>query len=496
MHWYSTHLSHSVNPVVDVTPHPIVTHSTGLISSTTHCRHLTPACPLPPSASPSFDMATATSASPPSAVPLLFSHPLTLLRTSSHSATSLTSGLLLDMPNTPTNEQRRGLHSSLPSPAHNSSHTLSITAVASSLSSPATSPPASTTDSTPSSSSSSFPTPPLRARVRAWLIGNVVPLFSNKYTRLILSLILVTFNVIVLYFAAFAFYLTHFLTHNPVDSSVAASCSSFPLSLFLVFLFFRSLCSLLLTAIRIRDSSMWVNQRSQMSRPNKFFHLISLALFLLSAAFVALGIAWLALPESRQCVQLAQPLVAAIVVYEVLAVVWPIGVVALLSWVFPWSALSPFTPYIPLTSETFMQEERGLTRREINSLPSLVYTAGLYADDDRRCAICLGEVEVGERVRQLRCSHRFHQPCVDQWLQKKPTCPLCVQKVEAERKQRKLRFSFSRTRRQSSPSSHLAEGTEVSSSQRERTVESNTRVDQHEGGVEGAEGAEVGLEMV
>ena len=332
--------------------------------------------------------------------------------------------------------------------------------------------------------------------MRSLLIGNVVPLFGNKYTRLIISLILITFNVIVLYFAAFAFYLTHFLSLAPAESEdTSPSCSSFALSLFLVFLFFRSLCTLLLVVIRIRDSSMWVNQRAQMSKSNKFFHLISLALFLLSTAFLSLGYTWLASPESGQCVQLAQPLVAAIVVYETLAVLWPLAVILALSVVFPWKALSPFTPYIPLTSETFVQDKRGLSRRDIDSLPSFIYTAGLYADDDRRCSICLGDLEVGERVRQLRCSHRFHQPCVDEWLQKKPTCPLCVQKVEAERKQRNFRFSFSRTRRQSSPSSAVAEGTELSVTSRSRAVESSMRIDEHDDGLE-VDGTADALEMV
>ena len=451
------------------------------VRSIADCAHLSFSSPV------SVVMSAATAA-PPAASLLLFAHPLALLRTSSYSGTSLQSGLMLNMPRTPTNEQRLGLHATFPSPASTSAQPL---AVSTQTSSPAPSPAAAAL-----AASSSVPSPPLRAVVRAWLIANVVPLFSNKYTRLIISLILVTFNVIVLYFAAFAFYLTHFLTATPADESAAsASCSSFPLSLFLVFLFFRSLCTLLLIGIRIRDSSMWVNQRPQMSRPNKFFHIISLALFLFSTAFLSLGYTWLASGDSSQCVQLAQPLVAAVVVYETLAVLWPLGAIALLSTAFPWKALSPFCPYIPLTSETFVQDKRGLSRREIDSLPSFVYTDGLYADDDRRCSICLGDLEAGERVRQLHCSHRFHQPCVDEWLQKKPTCPLCVQKVDAERRQRRFRFNFSRTRRQSSPSADGAEGAELSVSSRARAVESSTSVEQHGDGLDAVR-EEDAMEMV
>ena len=392
------------------------------------------------------------------------------------------SGLMLDMPNTPTNEQRRGFHSQLPSPASTSAHPLATFP----SSSPAVSPAAASVSASPSAATPAGP--PLRARCRAWLVTHVLPLFGNKYTRLIVSLILVTFNVIVLYFAAFAFYLTHFLSHSAMEgadelSGDSSVCSSFPLSLFLVFLFFRSLCSLLLIAIRMRDSSMWVNQRAQMSRHNRAFHLLSLGLYLTSAAFLALGCVWLASSESRQCVQLARPLVAALVVYETLAALWPLAVLACLSALFPWKALSPFTPYMPLTTEAFVQERQGLSKREVDSLPSFVYTAGLYADDDRRCSICLGDLEAGERVRPLRCSHRFHLECINEWLLKKPTCPLCVQKVEAERKQRRIRFSFSRTRRQSTTANEEA-GQELSVSARSRAVESSVRIDEHDHGLE------------
>jgi hypothetical protein len=45
------------------------------------------------------------------------------------------------------------------------------------------------------------------------------------------------------------------------------------------------------------------------------------------------------------------------------------------------------------------------------------------------CAICFGEWEVGEYVRELPlCNHVFHKKCVDRWMkqdQERMSCPLC-----------------------------------------------------------------------
>ena len=42
------------------------------------------------------------------------------------------------------------------------------------------------------------------------------------------------------------------------------------------------------------------------------------------------------------------------------------------------------------------------------------------------CAVCLGDYEDGEMIRQLPdCHHHFHQDCIDQWLATHTTCPMC-----------------------------------------------------------------------
>ncbi|KAJ1617997.1 hypothetical protein T492DRAFT_567594, partial [Pavlovales sp. CCMP2436] len=41
------------------------------------------------------------------------------------------------------------------------------------------------------------------------------------------------------------------------------------------------------------------------------------------------------------------------------------------------------------------------------------------------CCVCLSSVRTPARSRVLRCGHVFHAKCISQWLQQRPSCPLC-----------------------------------------------------------------------
>ena len=78
------------------------------------------------------------------------------------------------------------------------------------------------------------------------------------------------------------------------------------------------------------------------------------------------------------------------------------------------------------------QMRAGATLEEIEAASEVVvYEDGMFeAVEDAKCVVCLSDYELGDELRKLHCNHMFHVDCVDHWLQRKPTCPLCVQSID------------------------------------------------------------------
>lgn len=92
-----------------------------------------------------------------------------------------------------------------------------------------------------------------------------------------------------------------------------------------------------------------------------------------------------------------------------------------------WGQVSSLSGYTALSGAL----GGGLTPSEIGALPHFEATEAEVGEASE-CSICLGDIRVGDSVRQLRtCGHTFHRPCLDLWLLRRADCPLCKRDVRA-----------------------------------------------------------------
>lgn len=72
---------------------------------------------------------------------------------------------------------------------------------------------------------------------------------------------------------------------------------------------------------------------------------------------------------------------------------------------------------------------RGLRQVEIDNLPSYRFCREVHEQENIYCVVCLSNAEEEELVRVLPCNHEFHAACVDKWLRRNRTCPICRRDV-------------------------------------------------------------------
>ncbi|XP_073152154.1 E3 ubiquitin-protein ligase ATL42-like [Henckelia pumila] len=75
----------------------------------------------------------------------------------------------------------------------------------------------------------------------------------------------------------------------------------------------------------------------------------------------------------------------------------------------------------------------GVDKAVVESLPSFPFSSIRGTREGLECAVCLSKFEDVEVLRLLpKCQHVFHIGCIDQWLERHSTCPLCRRKVSQE----------------------------------------------------------------
>ncbi|CAK8563283.1 unnamed protein product [Lathyrus sativus] len=61
----------------------------------------------------------------------------------------------------------------------------------------------------------------------------------------------------------------------------------------------------------------------------------------------------------------------------------------------------------------------------VQNLPLVVVTKEDVDNNNALCAVCKDEFAVGDEVKLLPCSHRYHGDCIVPWLGIRNTCPVC-----------------------------------------------------------------------
>jgi len=63
-----------------------------------------------------------------------------------------------------------------------------------------------------------------------------------------------------------------------------------------------------------------------------------------------------------------------------------------------------------------------LDQNTIDRFPTNVVKKGA---PEENCCICMDEIRAGSVCRRLPCFHTFHQECIDGWLRRNASCPIC-----------------------------------------------------------------------
>jgi hypothetical protein len=280
--------------------------------------------------------------------------------------------------------------------------------------------------------------------------SRLTPLFKKILTSNslhIVSAFLIGIHCILFYAALLGFYFL-FFSASSFATSTSSSLSVHAVWGFIVFfvlLSLRSLLNIFLCAYRVRVPVMWINDVTVSYYPtdirpviHRLYHSCQHALQFWSMIIFSFTLVITII----SCVNIevfspVQVLVIALLVYEFCALIAPLVCVAFISRFIPYRLLHWSVPFLPVTIPTPKEPSTGLTKEVIEKLGTSVYHKSAVTDtssseDGLICAICYADVEDGETTRILPgCQHEYHQPCIDPWLLRKASCPLCVRKVTA-----------------------------------------------------------------
>ncbi|KAA8521118.1 hypothetical protein F0562_011729 [Nyssa sinensis] len=98
-----------------------------------------------------------------------------------------------------------------------------------------------------------------------------------------------------------------------------------------------------------------------------------------------------------------------------------------------WSSLGMLTS-LQTRDDISVQSELGVKKELREMLPIIVFKES-FSVRDTQCSVCLGEYQAEDRLQQIpACGHTFHMDCIDHWLARHTTCPLCRLSILASAK--------------------------------------------------------------
>lgn len=78
-----------------------------------------------------------------------------------------------------------------------------------------------------------------------------------------------------------------------------------------------------------------------------------------------------------------------------------------------------------LMLDELLPRNQGATKEMISNNTSLQQYNKADCHENDNCIICITDFEENDGIRMLPCCHIYHFACVDNWLSRKKTCPMC-----------------------------------------------------------------------
>ena len=105
-------------------------------------------------------------------------------------------------------------------------------------------------------------------------------------------------------------------------------------------------------------------------------------------------------------------------------------------------SLSPRTKVVTHIQKTFRKRKRRTqaladlskinTKRRATRRIQKKFRKALANPNLEECSICYGTMLYPRFTKTLRCGHKFHRKCIEQWNATNPTCPFCRASIEPE----------------------------------------------------------------